>query len=239
MLDGVSIVMPTYNEEKNVTRAWESVRSICQRLKVPFELIIVNDGSTDGTSAVLRTLKKKNHIRIIEYGRNRGFGYAFREGLRAARFGYVAIFPSDNEMSKESFGDLVKARRQADFISTYMANPLMRTLARRIISHAFVTIANILFHLNLRYYTGPFICKTALAKRTRLTSDGFTMPAELRIRLIGAGCSYREIPFMFSPRTHGRTSIFRIRTVYQTLKTLGVLLVDDFTDRLGRARVFV
>ena len=233
MRNGVTIIMPTYNEAKNVTRAAESAISVCERLKVPFELIIVNDASTDETARIVKLLARKHaYIRIIDDAVNRGFGYAFRRGLAVAAMPYVCVFPSDNEMSKESFGDLVKARHRADFISTYMANPLMRTLERRIISHAFVTTANILFHLNLRYYTGPFICKTPLAKRTRLISDGFTMPAELRIRLIGAGCSYREIPFMFSPRTHGRTSIFRIRTIYQTLKTLVVLLVDDFTGRL-------
>lgn len=233
MRNGVTIIMPAYNEARNVTRAAESAISICERLKVPFELIIVNDGSTDETARVAALLTQKHaHIRVIDCADNHGFGYAFRQGLAVAAMPHVGIFPSDNEMSKESFAHLVAARHSADFVSTYMANPLMRTLERRIISHAFVTTANVLFHLNLRYYTGPFICKTPLAQRTRLTSDGFTMPAELRIRLIGAGCSYKEIPFMFSPRTHGRTSIFRIRTIYQTLKTLVVLLVDDFTGAL-------
>lgn len=233
MRDGVTIVMPTYNEANNVVRAATSVKEICEKVRVPFELIIVNDGSTDETARIVKLLARKHgFIRIIDYAVNRGFGYAFRQGLAVAAMPYVGIFPSDNEMSKESLKDLLTARCSADFVSTYMANPLMRTLERRIISHAFVTTANILFHLNLRYYTGPFICKTTLAARTRLTSDGFTMPAELRIRLIGAGCSYREISFMFSPRTHGRTSIFRMRTIYQTLKTLVVLLVDDVTGRL-------
>lgn len=227
--------MPAYNEAKNISRACASAISVCERLTVPYELIIVNDGSTDKTAQVVYSLARRYpSVRVIDCTYNRGFGYAFRRGLETSGMSHICVFPSDNEMSKESFTELVSARHSADFVSTYMANPFMRTIDRRIISHAFVTTANVLFHLNLRYYTGPFICKTDLAKGIRLTSDGFTMPAELRIRLIGAGCSYKEIPFIFSPRTHGKTSIFRIRTIYQTIKTLAVLLVDDVTGRLRR-----
>ena len=49
-------------------------------------------------------------------------------------YSYTTIFPSDNEMKKESLSDLIRARHRADFISAYMANPLMRTMDRRIIS---------------------------------------------------------------------------------------------------------
>ena len=208
MKDGVSIIMPAYNEAGNLVRAVASASAVCGKLHVPYEVIIINDGSHDDTGAVANNLaKKSSHVRVIHNPTNHGFG-AFRTGLAQAMYSYTTIFPSDNEMKKESLSDLIRARHRADFISAYMANPLMRTMDRRIISHVFVTVCNILFHLNLRYYTGPFICKTSLVKQAHLTSDGNTFLAELRVRLIGHGATVLELPFLFVPRKSGVAPYF-------------------------------
>ncbi|MEK7544053.1 MAG: glycosyltransferase [Patescibacteria group bacterium] len=233
MKDGVSIIMPAYNEAGNLVRAVASASQVCKKLHVPYEVIVINDGSHDDTGHVAdRIAKQSVHVRVIHSPTNHGFGYAFRVGLARTVFAFTTLFPSDNEMKKESLSDLIRARRRADFISAYMANPLMRTMDRRIISHVFVTICNILFHLSLRYYTGPFICKTSLVKQAHLTSDGNTFLAELRVRLIGRGASVLEIPFLFEPRRSGVASVFRWKTIYHTIKTVVDLLGEDLRGTL-------
>lgn len=235
MKDGVSVIMPAYNEEGNLSRAVTAAVEVCRKLRVAYEVIIVNDGSTDGTERVARVLAQHNiAVQLIHNPINHGFGHAFRAGLARATMPYTTLFPSDNEMKKESFADLVKARRRADFISAYMANPLMRTIDRRVISQLFVTICNTLFHLGLRYYTGPFICKTNLVKNARLTSDGNTFLAELRVRLIGYGASVIEIPFVFIPRRSGTASIFRWKTIFHTAKIIVDLLAEDLSGTLRK-----
>ncbi len=235
MKDGVSIIMPAYNEAGNLERAVHSASSVCRKLRIPFEIIVVNDGSSDETGAVAKNLAKQlPHVRLIERPYNIGFGFAFRLGLAQARYAYTTLFPSDNEMKKESLEDLIRARTKADFISAYMANPLMRTIDRRIISHLFVTVCNLLFHLDLRYYTGPFICKTSLVKTAWLTSDGPTFLAELRIRLIGRGATALEIPFVFEPRKSGVASVFRGKTIYHTAKILIDLVSEDIRGTLRK-----
>ncbi len=233
MKAGISVIMPAYNEAGNLQRAVASVLDVCRKLRVPYEIIVINDGSSDTTGAVAEKLAKQSaHIRVIQSPQNHGFGYAFRLGMAKASYDYTTIFPSDNEMRKESLEDLIKARNKADFISAYMANPLMRTIDRRIISHLFVTVCNLLFHLDLRYYTGPFICKTSLVKQAGLTSDGPTFLAELRIRLIGRGATVMEIPFLFEPRKSGVASVFRWKTIYHTAKILVDLVREDLRGSL-------
>lgn len=233
MKDGVSIIIPAYNEAGNLARAVASASDVCRKLRVSYEVIVVNDGSRDDTGRVADMLtNKSSHVRVIQSRENYGFGHAFRVGLDKAAFSYTTIFPSDNEMKKESLIDLIRVRRQADFISAYMANPLMRTMDRRIISHVFVTVCNVLFHLNLRYYTGPFICKTSLVKQAHLTSDGNTFLAELRVRLIGHGATVLEIPFLFEPRKSGVASVFRWKTIYHTVKTVIDLFAEDLRGTL-------
>lgn len=233
MKDGISVIMPAYNEAGNLERAVASAADVCKKIHVPYEIIVINDGSSDDTGGVADMLaKRSSHVRVIHSRENHGFGHAFRLGLARASFVYTTLFPSDNEMKEESLSDLISARQRADFISAYMANPLMRTMDRRIISHVFVTICNVLFHLDLRYYTGPFICKTSLVKQARLKSDGNTFLAELRVRLIGRGASVVEIPFVFVPRRSGTASVFRWKTIYHTIKSLAQLVMEDVTGTL-------
>ncbi|MBI5620892.1 glycosyltransferase family 2 protein [Candidatus Gottesmanbacteria bacterium] len=235
MKDGISIIMPAYNEAGNLERAVTSASAVCRKLHIPFEILIVNDGSSDATGDEAETIAKQfPKVRVIQRPCNIGFGYAFRLGLAEASYSYTTLFPSDNEMKKSSFEDLIRARHKADFISAYMANPLMRTMDRRIISHLFVTLCNLLFHLDLRYYTGPFICKTSLVKQAGLTSDGPTFLAELRIRLIGRGATVLEIPFLFEPRKSGVASVFRGKTIYHTGKILIDLIAEDIRGTLRK-----
>ncbi|MDP1722113.1 MAG: glycosyltransferase family 2 protein [Candidatus Gottesmanbacteria bacterium] len=235
MKAGISIIMPAYNEAGNLDRAVSSVSDVCKKLRIPYEIIIINDGSSDDTGAAAQKIAKKSpHVQVIQSPQNMGFGHAFRLGLARASFDYTTLFPSDNEMKKESLEDLIKARNKADFISAYMANPLMRTIDRRIISHLFVTVCNLLFHLDLRYYTGPFMCKTSLVKQAGLASDGNTFLAELRIRLIGRGATLLEIPFLFEPRRSGVASVFRWKTIYHTAKILVDLVSEDITGTLRK-----
>lgn len=235
MKDGVSVIMPAYNESGNLERAVASVSDVCRKLSLPYEIIIVNDGSSDDTGDAATAMAKKSaHVRVVQSPHNVGFGAAFRMGLARATFAYTTLFPSDNEMKKESLYDLIRARRRADFVSAYMANPLLRTIDRRIISHLFVTICNMLFHLNLRYYTGPFICKTSLVRQAGLSSDGPAFLAELRIRLIGRGATALEIPFIFVPRSSGTASVFRWKTIYHTIKIIIALVMEDFSGTLKK-----
>lgn len=225
MNNGVSVIMPAYNEEKNLSTAVRDAIAILKRTVGAYEIIIVNDGSADRTGSVAEALAKKNpQVRVFHNAQNRGLGNGLKRGISNARMLYTTLYPSDNEMDRVSFRQLLTARKSADLVSAYMANPLARPLSRRFISVVFVHFVNILFGLRLRYFTGPFIARTRLLRIAHLVSDGVTILVELRVKLLSCGASIREIPFTFRMRKHGKATLFRWKTFAQTVQTMYELL---------------
>lgn len=95
----VSVVMPAYNSETLIS---ESIRSVLDQSYTNFELIVVNDGSTDATGEIVETFTNiDRRIRLCELGQNRGLSFARNEGCRQAKGEFVAFLDSDDLWSKE------------------------------------------------------------------------------------------------------------------------------------------
>ncbi len=213
-----SIVVCAYNEEKNIKDAWESVQKACENVTSNYEVILVDDGSDDSTGRIMEDLAKKDtHIIVLHNEVNKGFGYAFRRGIRKASKEYFGGFPGDNDMSWKSLLFLMKEARNTDIISSYMSNPSARTFFRRIASRSYVLLMNLLFGLRLHYFTGYFVCKTKLIKNLRLASESIAILGEIKVLLLKKNATIKEIPFEHTPRQHGSSKILTVRGVLQAL----------------------
>src|SRR5438876_4944683 len=92
----VSILLPAYNEQENIERAIAEAQAAAERLVREHEVIVVDDGSTDDTRAIVRRLGRRDpRIRLISHGRNRGYGEALRSGFLAARLDHVFFTDAD------------------------------------------------------------------------------------------------------------------------------------------------
>ncbi len=91
----ISIVIPAYNEENTISSTIESVRKSFKKRNLKYEIIIVNDGSTDKTKSIIK--KEKNpQVRIINLRKNRGKGYALKKGLLSARGNFILYMDADH-----------------------------------------------------------------------------------------------------------------------------------------------
>lgn len=106
MVNGFSVIMPTYNQAYFIRRA---VMSLIRQSYPQWELIIVNDGSTDATDRIIGDLPQDERIKYLHYSDNRGMGYALNKGLDAARYGYIAYLPSDDFFYADHLKDLKQA----------------------------------------------------------------------------------------------------------------------------------
>ncbi|MDZ4689611.1 MAG: glycosyltransferase family 2 protein [Planctomycetaceae bacterium] len=92
----VSVVVPIYNEVENIPLLHEAIRSVMQQLDRPWELILVNDGSKDGSSAALAKLAAEDaHVKVIEFRRNYGQTAAMQAGIQAASFDVTVMLDGD------------------------------------------------------------------------------------------------------------------------------------------------
>lgn len=238
MRDSISVIIPAYNEEKSIEDAVAVASGVLLEITDDYEIIIVNDGSTDATGKIANRLAQKNvKVKSIHHKKNCGFGITFNDGLAASSKKYVTGFPADNDLRTETFKDILAARKKDRVASSYMITMSEREVFRQIISKSFIMITNFVFGMNLKYYNGYFICPLSLVKPLKLKSKGFTIFAEIKIRLCKKGIAIDEVPFKYKPRPHGVSKALALKNIMQTFVFLPILVTEiHFKPFLNRIR---
>lgn len=222
----VSILIPAYNEERNLAAAVEGARSALARVNPSdHEIIILNANSSDTTGAIADEIgASDNKVRVIHRREWAGLGANYLEGVRSASMEYFVMFPGDNENSWESMAECLELAGTADIIIPYTLNTEVRAWHRRFISSAFINLLNHLFGLQLRYYNGNAVYRTELLRRVEIRSQDFAYNAEILVKLIRSGHSYREHGIKIRPT--GTTAIFGLKNIFGVLRTITLLFVE-------------
>ena len=107
----VSIIIAAYNEESNLVTAINTIDSAVRRIVRDYELILIDDGSTDKTGMIAEKITKKNpKIKVIHFKSNHGLGAVYKEGVRLAKKKYVMLLPGDGgavERGRKGTNDLL------------------------------------------------------------------------------------------------------------------------------------
>lgn len=231
---GLSIIVPALNEEANLKAAVARCRAMAAEHFLDHEIIIVNDGSTDGTARIADECAGTDPgVRVVHHDRPRNLGSAYKTGLRLARFEYVLMFPGDNEGSDEQLRAVMSQAGNADIVINYISNAEVRGWRRRITSALFVWLLNALVGLRVRYYNGTVLHRTALVRGITIRTDSFAYQAEALVKLLKVGHTYVEVGTPIAPRAGGRSKAFRMRNVLDVVWAL-IDLVRDVERRDGR-----
>jgi glycosyltransferase involved in cell wall biosynthesis len=226
---GVSIAVMAFNEEKNIGPTLEGIIHEIPKVTQNYEIIVIDDGSSDNTGKIADTYAEKNHkIKIIHHHVNKRFGYSFKEGVKIAKKEYIIGFPGDNDTSPVSLRNIILQAKDNYIINSYTSNPNARSLFRIVISKFFVILMNFLFQLNLKYYNGSFICKVSLLKNLNLKSKGLAIYAEAKVRLLKKGYKYEDVPFEHIKRKFGKSSAVSITSLIDTISTVYELVKDIY-----------
>ena len=228
MEKSLSVLVLALNEERSIIQCLEGLFHACQGCPGPYEIIVVNDGSTDRTLEFAQEFAV-NHpqIRVVSNEKNLGFGGAFKRGLQEAKMNYCTLVGAVNENEKNSLRQIYSEIGKADLILSYVANPETRSPFRRIMSTAYVKLVNFLFGYRLKFYNGANIYPTKkLRERDFTNSHGFYV--EILIRLLDEGFSYKEVPLVLQPRRHKHSRAFRPKNVILVVWTLVRIYVNRF-----------
>ena len=196
--------MPVYNERATVERAINEVLNTV--LPVPFELVIVDDGSTDGTREILVVGDwPADRVTVVHHDRNRGKGAAVRTALEHARGRYSAIFDADLEYDPadlgELLGPLLKGRSNAVFgvraFNGYTSHSFLYVLGNKGVTLA----ANVLFNVYLKdVMTCHKVIETEVFRSLPLQENGFAIEPEIAARLLQRGERIFELPAHYKAR---------------------------------------
>ena len=219
----LSILMPVYNERERVERAVAEV--LDAELPDEFELIIVDDGSTDGTREILRNGDWGPKVRLFEHASNQGKGAAIRTGLQQAQGEFSAIFDADLEYDPGDLAllmpPLMDGRTNACFgvraFDGYTSHSFLF-----VIGNKGVTLAcNVLFNVYLHdIMTCHKMIRTDVFKELSLKSPGFAIEPEITARLVQHGERIFEVPVHYRARSNEEGKKLTARDGFRVIATL-------------------
>jgi len=230
----LSILMPVYNERERVERAIAEV--LDTPLPTEFELIVVDDGSTDGTREILRSVSWDGRVRLLEHPENRGKGAAVQTALHEARGEFSAIFDADLEYDPTDLGllmpPLLDGRTNACFgvraFDGYTSHSFLFVLGNKGVTFA----CNVLFNVYLHdIMTCHKMIQTDVFRSLPLRSPGFAIEPEITARLVQRGERIFEVPVHYRARA---TEEGKKLTALDGFRVLGTLLRCRFSDPLKR-----
>jgi glycosyltransferase involved in cell wall biosynthesis len=228
----ISVIVTAMNEEGNLGSAVDAVVGAVAPRFPDFEVIIVDDGSSDRTFEIAESLASRNpHIRVHRNPRNLGVGRSYRTGIELAAFEYTAWVAGNNMLSQDALERVYGRVGERDMVISYILRDV-RPLNRRIISRIFTVGMNLLFSVKMRYYTGPCVFKSEVAKRFPAGSAGSLFVAELLVRLLRARQTYVEVGLQPLPRSSGSTKTFRLRNILDVFRSVGRLFWELRVRRL-------
>jgi len=222
----LSILIPVFNEESTISRVLSKV----EKVNIPWkkEIIVINDGSTDGTAKILSTYAKtvsKNNIRIITHPTNRGKGVALQSGIKKVSGDYILIQDADLEYDPEEIplliGEVKNNPEAAVYGSRLMKkNPVMPLLY--ILGNRFLTfMTNFLCQTTLTdMETGYKLLPTRAAKRMQLKSSRFDIEPEITVQLVKLGIPIVEVPISYRGRSHLAGKKLTLKDAYSALFAL-------------------
>jgi glycosyltransferase involved in cell wall biosynthesis len=226
MPDGsLSIVIPAYCEAENILATLENVTRALAPLQLTHEILVIDDGSGDGTGAlVTANLSRFPHVRLLTNERNLGFGASYRRGVDAAVLDYIVMVHGDNAWGHDTLRQFFSHVGEADIIIGYTRSMWRRrTWRRTAISKTFTFLVNVITQRWLTYYNGLQIHRASVLKRLRIDSRGYGFQAEVLVKALRCTRTYREVAMDLTERTLGESQAFRLKNVVDVARTLGLL----------------
>jgi glycosyltransferase involved in cell wall biosynthesis len=200
----LTIFIPAYNEEENLRLVVKKCLDFLKTLRKSFEIIIINDGSTDKTGFVADELAKADHsIKAVHHPFNIGYGGAQKSGFRYATGKYVALIPGDNQFEPSCLRDYLKHTDSFDIIVGWRKSR-KDAFTRKIFSKSFNLLMRWLFDINLRDINCVKMINRKVIDAIQIESRGAFVDAEIMIKAQHLGFSYTEIQVAHFPRMHGK-----------------------------------
>lgn len=234
--EGLSIFFPCHNEAANLAALIADALAAAPSLASEFELIIVDDGSRDETSAIALRLAAADplHIRVIRHEVNRGYGGALRSGFAAARYPWVAFTDGDCQFrvaDLQRLADVRSARPGVDAILGYRlhrADPFIRRLYAAMYRFAI----RVWFGLRIRDVDCAMkLFRTSALRDVHVASSGAFFSAELLIKLRAAGVTFGEVGVPHYPRTAGSPTGARASVIARAVRDFWLLRIALWVDR--------
>jgi glycosyltransferase involved in cell wall biosynthesis len=219
-LASLSLIIPAYNDDSTVGRLVDDASQLLNEICSDYEIVVVNDGSRDGTLNVLKALAAKNRrVRLINHEVNRGYGYTIRELYLAGTKELIFSLPGDYQYAPKELLAMAHGLKDHDFViglRVHRNDPARRKLQ----SHVYNAMLRIFYGNRHRDVNSIKLFRREILQHIQLRSATPFVDAELCIRAERAGFKVVEIPIQHLPRLSQGASGGKLSVIWETFADL-------------------
>lgn len=224
-MKSLSFVLPAFNEAANIETAVRRCAGVADDLGLDYEVIVVDDGSHDGTRERVEAMaaSSKGRLRSLHHPQNRGYGAALKTGLLAARMDRVFFTDADLQFDVAEISHLLERADHYDIVAGYRA-PRRDPAFRVFNGWAWSQLVGLLFDLPVRDVDCAFkVFDRRIFDRIAIHSIGAFVNTEILVRARSAGFTVVEVPVSHYPRVAGQSSGANPRVIARAFRELGGL----------------
>jgi len=217
----ISIVMPAYNEEDIVGKAIEDIYKFTEGRSLVFEVVAVDDGSTDKTREVLESLKNEfKNLRVIHRETNGGVGAAIKTGISASVNDYILVFEADRQYDINDLDKFIPFLNRGEDVMVSIRVSKDTPRIRRLYSSLYRVLVRLLFGIKSRDVNSVFkIVRRDILQNINVRTDDGVYPLDLMLILEKKCPNIIEIPINFYRRKEGKSKICTFRKILPAGRT--------------------
>jgi len=224
MAPSISVVIPMFNEEDYVCRAVGAARAVLEEMGGDWEIVLVDDASTDRTAALADELARAEpRIKVVHNPRNRRLGGSLRAGYAAAEKELVLYTDADLPADIKELPRAVHLLQyqEADVVAGYRFDRTADGLRRAVLAGGYNLLVRVLFGLRVRDVNFAFkLFRRSLLERIALRSEGSFIDAEFLLRARKAGAHVVQVGLDYFPRTRGDSKLSSSAVVLGILREM-------------------
>lgn len=218
----LSVIIPVYNE-------FESIKTILERVqaaKLAHEIIVVDDGSQDGTRDLLKKLDGKKRVKVILHEKNQGKGAAVRTGMSAATGDVLLIQDADLEYDPRDYPELLQPIREglAEVVygSRFLGKPHRVTMFWHMVANKLLTLlTNVLYDTILTdMETGYKVFRREVIEGMTIRANSFNFEPEFTAKVLKRKYRIFEVPITFNPRDYSQGKKIKLKDAFEAVWTL-------------------
>ncbi len=220
---GISLVIPAYNEESIIGSTLDICIKHLKEITEDYEILIVDDGSTDSTGQILEYYSNKNRkIKVIHNAVNQGSGRSLFKGFKKAEKEIIVSNFADLPFDMAELGNLLTLLEdtKADFVVVTRKDRSANSFFRKVTSLANYWLIRTLFNVKVRDFQFVQLYSKRVIENMEVISYGTFVAPEMIIRSLGFGYKMKEYVCSFYPRLSGVSKCGNIRVITQTIREI-------------------
>ncbi len=214
------VVLPAYNEQDNLAHVVDDVIATFERLDIPCDILIIDDGSTDRTAQIADDYAARvQQLRVIHHQTNKGFGGALKTGYANATGDLVVVIPTDRQFRCQDLEKCLPFVPDHDVISCVRCHR-KDPLARRVVSATYRHLMQLFFGLSLDDINWVKIYKLPMLRQIEIESQGPFIDTEILVKASRLGARIKQVDVPHYPRLAGKATGAGLRAMSKTFLDL-------------------